>query len=69
MTTANAILAVHDTLNTASGFTLSRLIELSAPAAPQPIPATTKTSIRTSPTRTPELFAATSSSRTAVRTA
>ena len=38
------------------------------PAAPQPAPATTNTSILARPTRAPELRAATSSSRTAVST-
>ena len=68
MITANAISAVHCTLNTALGCTMSWLIASSAPAAPQPIAATTKTSIRARPTRAPELRAATSSSRMAVST-
>ena len=68
MITANAISAVHCTLNTALGCTMSWLSASSAPAAPHPIPATTKTSIRARPTRAPELRAATSSSRTAVST-
>jgi hypothetical protein len=68
MITANAISAVHCTLNTAVGCTISWLTASSAPAAPQPIPATTNTSIRARPTRAPELRAATSSSRTAVST-
>ena len=68
MITANAILAVHSTLNTALGWTMSELTASSAPAAPQPIPATTKTSIRARPTFAPELRAATSSSRMAVST-
>ena len=68
MITANAISAVHCTLNTALGCTMSWLIASSAPAAPQPIAATTKTSILARPTRAPELRAATSSSRMAVST-
>jgi len=68
MITANAISAVNCTLNTALGCTMSWLTASSAPAAPHPIPATTKTSIRATPTRAPELRAATSSSLTAVST-
>ena len=68
MIVANAISAVHCTLNTALGCTMSWLMASTAPAAPHPIPATTKTSIRASPTRAPELRAATSSSRMAVST-
>jgi hypothetical protein len=41
MITANAMIAVHCTVNTAPGCTMSWLIASSAPAAPQPIAATT----------------------------
>src|SRR5580704_10938471 len=68
MITANAMYAVHCTLNTALGWMISWLTASSAPAAPHPTPATTKTSIRATPTRAPELRAATSSSLTAVST-
>ena len=68
MITANAMMAVHCTLNTAAGCTCSWLMASSAPAAPQPTAATTKTSIRARPTRDPELRAAPSSSRMAVST-
>ena len=68
MMVANAISAVHCTLNTALGSTWSWLIASRAPAAPQPAPATTNTSSRARPTRAPELRAATSSSRMAVST-
>src|SRR5450631_2566467 len=59
MMVANAISAVHCTLTTAPGFTCSWLIASSAPAAPQPAPATTNTSSLARPTRAPELRAAT----------
>ena len=68
MMVANAISAVHCTLNTALGSTWSWLIASRAPAAPHPAPATTNTSSRARPTRAPELRAATSSSRIAVST-
>jgi hypothetical protein len=68
MMVAKAISAVHCTLNTALGCTCSWLIASTAPAAPQPAPATRNTSIRARPTRAPELRAATSSSRMAVST-
>jgi len=41
MITANAIIAVHCTVNTAPGCTMSWLIASTAPAAPQPTAATT----------------------------
>ena len=66
MMVANAISAVHWMLNTALGCTWSWLIASTAPAAPQPAPATTNTPSRARLTRTPELRAATSSSRIAV---
>ena len=53
MMVANAISAVHCTLNTALGWTWSWLIASSAPAAPQPAPATTNTSSLARPTRAP----------------
>jgi hypothetical protein len=68
MITANAISAVHCTPNTALGCTMSWLMASSPPAAPQPAPAMTNTSIRATPTRAPELRAATSSSLMAVST-
>src|SRR6266513_1274983 len=58
MMVTNAISAVHWMLNTAPGCTWSWLIASKAPAAPQPAPATTNTSILASPTRAPELRAA-----------
>ena len=50
------------------GCTPSWLIASTPPAAPQPIPAITNTIILVSPTRAPELRAATSSSLIAVST-
>src|ERR1700740_830700 len=49
MMVANAISAVHWTLNTALGWTWSWLMASTAPAAPPPAPPTTNTSSRAHP--------------------